>query len=217
MGESVRYDGSSKYSEVVCNGLRNRFQLIPICPEVEAGLSVPRPPVELVQIAKSIKVRGRDNPSIDVTQQLTSFCDAKVLTLNALSGFIHTPRSPSCGVQSVIIKSANGAIVNAHGTGVFTQSLIKASPQLPIIEEPDLLDKHQFSIFILRAIFYYGIQNEKLSRLSCGFIDEMAPVILNAKVNKTSQMNSVNIFLDSLNINEIEVLLVKMEQRVVDL
>jgi len=217
MGENVRYDGASKYSEVICKEFGNQFQLIQICPEVEAGLSVPRPPVELIQLSNSIGVRGRDNQSIDVTEQLTSFCNARVLTLKGLAGFIHTPRSPSCGAGSVTIKSIDGDVVSAHESGVFTQSLIKAFPQLPIVEEPDLLDKLQLNIFKLRVIFYYCIQNARLSQLSCSVSDKAESVISNAGENKASQVKSVNEFLNLLEPNEAEVLLMKIEHRVAEL
>lgn len=217
MGDSVRYDGASKYSELVCKGFDNQFQLIPICPEVEAGLSIPRPPVELIQFSTSIMVRGRDNQSIDVTEQLTSFCNTRVLTLKGLAGFIHTPRSPSCGAGSVTIKSCDGNVVSTHESGVFTQSLIKAFPQIPIVEEPDLLDKLQFNVFKLRAIFYCCIQNEKLSPLLCNVSDEAASVISNAGLNKVCQVTSVNEFLNLLDINQTEELLAKMEQYVAEL
>ncbi|MCK4704942.1 MAG: DUF523 domain-containing protein, partial [Gammaproteobacteria bacterium] len=38
LGDAVRYDGQSKPCTVVIDKISEYFELIPICPEVEAGL-----------------------------------------------------------------------------------------------------------------------------------------------------------------------------------
>jgi len=43
MGQRVRYDGEIKHYPDLCQHLQNYFELFPICPETEIGLSVPRP------------------------------------------------------------------------------------------------------------------------------------------------------------------------------
>ncbi|MDA3870317.1 MAG: DUF523 domain-containing protein, partial [Gammaproteobacteria bacterium] len=47
LGDPVRYDGQSKPRTTAIDQLADHFQLIAICPEVEAGLPIPRPPVQL--------------------------------------------------------------------------------------------------------------------------------------------------------------------------
>ncbi len=47
LGQRVRYDGADKYSRICNEDLAERFELVSVCPEVDAGLTVPRPPVEL--------------------------------------------------------------------------------------------------------------------------------------------------------------------------
>ena len=43
LGTPCRYDGKSKKNEAVC-ALAERFELIPVCPEVLGGLPTPRTP-----------------------------------------------------------------------------------------------------------------------------------------------------------------------------
>ena len=43
LGEKCRYDGKSKPNEKVI-ALSEKYELVPVCPEVEGGLSTPRIP-----------------------------------------------------------------------------------------------------------------------------------------------------------------------------
>ena len=88
VGDAVRYDGQSKTNTIVIEKLGELFELFPVCPEVEAGLSVPRPPVQLTGSIQKPKLTGRDDPSIDVTIIMQNYCNKKPAELNHLSGFI---------------------------------------------------------------------------------------------------------------------------------
>lgn len=162
IGDAVRYDGTDKYSKLCRSQLSANFDLNSICPEVESGLSIPREPIELIQYSNKLKVLGRDDSSIDVTGQLLNFLNHKVPLLTLLSGFILTPRSPSCGLNTVVIKSPEGQVLSRSSNGLFVSSLIKNFPTLPLIEEPDLAEEGVLSLFQLRVIVYYLIRQEKL-------------------------------------------------------
>ncbi len=158
MGDPVRYDGRSKYSETCHLHLADCFVLYSVCPEVESGLSIPRPPIELVKCPNGLKALGRDDSSLDVASQLQSFCDRQVAGLSFLSGFVLVPRSPSCGLNTVPIKSPRGRPLSKNGSGLFVTNLREHFPDLPVIEEPDLSDHYALSLFQLRVIFYYLIR-----------------------------------------------------------
>lgn len=200
LGDPVRYDGEAKFSANVAKQLAAKFQLVPVCPEVESGMPVPRPPIELVRYPHEIKVLGRDNSSLDVTQQLTQFCEAKVPTLMSLSGFVVTPRSPSCGVNSVPLRSANGRILKKT-SGVFSQALMLNFPNLPIIEEPDLHFKDKCDAFYLRVICYYLVTNELLTLLPTCLINGcLTP---RSSMNKGEQVTAHMSFIESW-LNEVD-------------
>ncbi len=42
LGREVRYDGGHKRDRSILATLGRRFELVPICPELELGLGVPR-------------------------------------------------------------------------------------------------------------------------------------------------------------------------------
>ena len=150
LGDAVRYDGQSKTNTIVMEKLDEIFNLVPVCPEVEAGLGIPRPPVQLTDSIENPKLIGRDDPSIDVTSIMQNYCHAKPAELNQLSGFIFKSRSPSCGLNSTPIY-INGHCVTETSRGVFARHLCKAYPNLPVIEETELETKNQRDSFI-RAV-----------------------------------------------------------------
>lgn len=147
LGAAVRYDGDSKANTIVLEKLGDIFQLIPVCPEVEAGLSVPRPPVTLTGSIDHPKLTGRDDPAIDVTDIMQAYCRTKPAELKYLSGFIFKSRSPSCGLNSTPV-FIDGNCVTEHSRGVFARTLCQRYPNLPVIEDDTLQDQAALVMFI---------------------------------------------------------------------
>src|SRR5512136_687892 len=97
LGEKVRYDGGHKHDRCITDTLGRVFSLIPVCPEVECGLPVPREVMRLEGAPahpRLVTVESR----LDLTERLLAFCREKMAELEgeALSGFILKSRSPSC-------------------------------------------------------------------------------------------------------------------------
>ena len=74
LGDAVRYDGQSKPDLIVIEQLSKIFELIPVCPEVEAGLPVPRPPVQLSGSIDKPRITGRNDPQLDITDMMQAYC-----------------------------------------------------------------------------------------------------------------------------------------------
>ncbi len=204
-GDLVRYDGKGKYSSNCCIELNQIFKLLTVCPEVESGLSVPRPPVELIQFPDTIKALGKNNPNIDVTQKLNAFCDEKVPLLNTMSGFVFTPRSPSCGLMSVPIKSIDGRLIGLT-SGLFAQSLVQRYPYLPVIEEPVLSNRQALQYFKLQVICYYLIQTNKWfeARLTNATRPPALFIVLTNDESKDCKMESAVALLDSMTYKQLQ-------------
>lgn len=134
LGDAVRYDGQSKSNAIVIEKFSALFTLVPVCPEVEAGLSIPRPPVQLTVSIKNPKLTGRDDPTIDITDIMQQYCKTKSLKLNHLSGFIFKSRSPSCGLHSTPVFIKN-KIATKNSQGIFARTVTTHTPALPVIEE----------------------------------------------------------------------------------
>ena len=147
LGDAVRYDGQAKPNSLIIEKLGELFELIPVCPEVEAGLSVPRPPVQLTGSMTSPRLTGRDDTSIDITEIMLEFCSQKTPTLSDLKGFIFKSRSPSCGLHSTPV-FINGQAVSDNSHGIFAGSMCEIYPDLPMIEDSDLEDPKLYQQFV---------------------------------------------------------------------
>jgi len=147
LGDAVRYDGQSKSNRIVLDELSKLFEFLPVCPEVEAGLSIPRPPVQLTDSIENPLLIGRDDPSINVTDIMQHYCNIKPNELTKLKGFIFKSRSPSCGLNSTPV-FINGQCVSETSRGIFARSLCKQHAELVVIEDDELQQQNKLNTFI---------------------------------------------------------------------
>ena len=150
----MRYDGLSKANQIVLEELSQYFEFIPVCPEVEAGLSIPRPPVQLTGSIENPQLKGREDASIDVTNIMQKYCNTKPAELTHLHGFIFKSRSPSCGLNSTPV-FINNVCVTETARGVFAKSLCQTYPHLAVIEDNELENKNQLDSFIQAVLKHH--------------------------------------------------------------
>ncbi len=110
LGVCCRYDGDSKPNPEVI-ALRDRFTLIPICPEVDGGLPTPRTPSERV----GDRVLMRDGR--DVTENYLSGARAALDRAESFScsAALLKARSPSCGSGKIYDGSFSGRLTDRDG------------------------------------------------------------------------------------------------------
>ncbi len=157
LGQRVRYDGNQKQHAFVCRQLQKWISLEGICPEVEIGMGVPRPPIQLRQMGGRIKAVGVEQTGLDVTQQLKHFARMTAQQLSDIDGYIFKARSPSCGVTTTPIKLSDGS--NKNGTGLFAAQIIRQLPLLPVVEESKLENLSQQINFLQRVSAYQRWRN----------------------------------------------------------
>ena len=149
LGELVRYDGAHKYHSYIERTLGQYFQFRSFCPEVEAGLGIPRPAVQLREIDHQIRVVGVKDHALDVTEALTQVGEKQRLWLNDMCGYLLKKDSPSCGMERV--KIYKNAIPERNGIGVFAAFLQQNFPDLPVEEEGRLGDPLLRENFVQRV------------------------------------------------------------------
>tara|TARA_R110002111_G_scaffold89838_3_gene139874 strand:+ start:35 stop:658 length:624 start_codon:yes stop_codon:yes gene_type:complete len=133
--ENVRYDGCSKGHHLIQQELLPWLDLHSICPEVEARLGVPRPPIQLVQTSRGIHALGVEDSTFNVTKALTKTSEQLVKErCKDLCAYIVKARSPSCGYGSTPIYDTTGGLLGT-GNGRFVEILKTALPHLIIVEE----------------------------------------------------------------------------------
>lgn len=153
LGEAVRYDGGHKRDPIVRSVLGRFAEWVPVCPELEAGLGVPRPPMRLVRDGDRVRLveiaSGRDH-----TRALARITAARVRALRALDlcGYVLKKDSPSCGIARVKLYALGRT--RRAGVGVFARGLRAALPDLPVIDESQLRDPALREQFIERAFAY---------------------------------------------------------------
>jgi uncharacterized protein YbbK (DUF523 family) len=148
LGEDVRYDGTNKLNAAVAE-LAPLVEWVPVCPEVEVGMGVPREPIQLVRHpagvrsgAESVRLKGVQTEE-DWTDRMDRWASTRVedLTAAGISGFVLKARSPSCGPDAVPVHDDKGDPTST-GRGLFAEALAAAMPGLPIIDE-EALDNRQ--------------------------------------------------------------------------
>lgn len=130
LGNNVRYDGGNcLVNNSWLKDLDKRGLLLPLCPEMQAGLGCPRPPIELRQ-GKIFDEKGRDLTSIfdPVLENLKKFLEGQNVAMAVLK-----EKSPSCGVNLVYDGSFSGKTVS--GRGLIAEFL---SGFMPVFSENEL-------------------------------------------------------------------------------
>lgn len=128
LGEPCRYDAKGKENRTLLSQLEGH-QLVAVCPEIEGGLSTPRPPAEQVGL-KVLRENGED-----VTPAFTQ--GASICTTKAVSAHISTAilksRSPACGCGEIYDGTFSKTLKS--GDGVFTKALKAAGVECISDEE----------------------------------------------------------------------------------
>lgn len=154
LGEKVRYDGSHKHDRYITDTLGRYFQFVPVCPEVECGLPVPREAMRLVGVPEAprlVTVRS----GVDHTELMREWTVKRVRELEKedLCGFIFKSRSPSSGMARVKVYDRHN-VPQPVGVGLFARAFMEHFPLLPVEDEGRLHDPELRENFI-EAVFVY--------------------------------------------------------------
>ena len=140
LGQPVRWDGGHKRDPFLTDTMGQYVTFVPVCPEVECGLPVPRKPLRLVGDPKRPRLvmheTGRDE-----TERLDAWAERRLIDLERenLSGFIFKRRSPSCGLSRVKVFGPDGRSVRM-AAGLWAKRVTGQFPRLPVIDEVRLED-----------------------------------------------------------------------------
>lgn len=119
VGEKVRYDGAHcKVNVEDLESLNTKYQLLELCPEVHAGMSVPRPPIERVG-NKILDKNGNDYT--EQMEKVKSYLD-EIIQKYKITKAVLKENSPTCGSKHIYDGSFTGKIV--EGQGFITEYLI---------------------------------------------------------------------------------------------
>lgn len=155
LGENVRYDGGNKLDGFLAHTLGQYVEWVPVCPEVEIGLPVPRESLRLIGDPEDPLLVAPQSGQ-EYTGRMKEWARERLeqLARLPLHGFVFKKDSPSSGLFRVKVYDQNG-VPSRVGTGIFPKEVIKRFPLLPLEEEGHLHDMHLRENFIDRVFAYY--------------------------------------------------------------
>jgi len=146
--EACRYNGQAIRARFIPR-LEPFVELVPVCPEVEIGLGVPRPAIRLAQLGGETRLvqpaTGRD-----VTDAMKDFAAGFLDGLGDVDGFLLKSRSPSCGPKDVKVYSEGGIPRNERSPGLFAAAVAASRPLTPIEDEGRLTNYGLRHLFLTR-------------------------------------------------------------------
>ena len=152
LGRAVRWDGGHRLDLPLIEALGRVAELVPVCPEEELGLGVPRGPMRLTGDPGSPRLVTLET-GIDLTARMEAWCRRRLDELAGLglAGFVLKARSPSCAVRSAeIFPSGGGSPV--RGAGLFARMLTGRFPLVPVEEDSALADESRRREFLARVL-----------------------------------------------------------------
>ena len=116
LGCNCKYNGGNNYNPGVVEFLRDR-EVIRVCPEVMAGMGIPRTPIEIVDGV----LMDREGNNVDAPMRAAVARVLAQIRDEEIDCAVLQSRSPTCGVNQVYDGSFSGKLIS--GSGIFAQAL----------------------------------------------------------------------------------------------
>jgi uncharacterized protein YbgA (DUF1722 family)/uncharacterized protein YbbK (DUF523 family) len=164
LGAEVRFDAQHKRNAFLVDELGPLVEWVPVCPEVEVGMGVPRESVRLARGPRGRSLMLGNESQEDWTDRMEAYAARRVARLATLelSGYILKSRSPSCGMERVNLYPSpdrdRARQPVKQGVGLFAAELLRALPNLPVEEEGRLADARLRENFVERVFAYHRLR-----------------------------------------------------------
>ena len=166
--EPVRYNGQMMTSDLV-RRLRPLVKFIPVCPEVEVGLGVPREPVRIVKSGNALRLI-QPATGYDLTEKMNHFSREFLDALPEVDGFILKSKSPSSAMKDAkIYPDTEKVSPIGKGPGFFGGAVLERFGHLAVEDERRLLNlriKEHFLTKLYTLADFRSVKNSgAISRL----------------------------------------------------
>jgi uncharacterized protein YbbK (DUF523 family) len=161
LGEKVRYDGGHRHNRYITDSLGKYFAWMPVCPEVEYGLGIPREAMHLVGDPAKPRLVAIST-GIDYTDGMTNWVEKKLAELEKenLCGFIFKSKSPSSAIRGIKIISPSGTEYG-EGPGIFGGAFVKHFSLMPVIDDEQFGNPVLRKKFLDKVFARKGLRNSK--------------------------------------------------------
>jgi uncharacterized protein YbgA (DUF1722 family)/uncharacterized protein YbbK (DUF523 family) len=159
LGQEVRFDGGHKRDSFIVDTLGPFVEFVPVCPEFEIGLGVPRETLRLERTGAHVRMVANKSGR-DLTASMNRFAARRTAAIahEDLSGYVLKKDSPSCGMERVRVYDHSG-MPRRDGVGLFAAALMARFPNLPIEEEGRLNDPRLRENFVERIFAYQRLRS----------------------------------------------------------
>lgn len=158
LGAPVRYNGGHSRYRFLTDELDRHVNWLPVCPEAEIGLGVPRPTLRLRDSDGSDRVVSTKD-GVDHTDDLAGVADRHLKELRRLDGYVLKNKSPSCGLLSLPVFDEKGDRRRGTGRGAFAARLTALLPLLPVEEQGRLSDPVLREHFVERVFAHSRLRS----------------------------------------------------------
>jgi uncharacterized protein YbgA (DUF1722 family)/uncharacterized protein YbbK (DUF523 family) len=171
LGEKVRYDGGHKKDRFLVDLFGKYVEWVPVCPEVEMGLPIPRDNLRLIEEGGELRLFA-PKTATDYTAQMKRFARGRVneLVREDIVGFVFKRASPSCGLQQVRVYKKG--VPGPRSPGLFAREFTRSLPTLPVEEEGRLNDPRLRENFVSRVFAQHRWSEMSKQRLTRGLLTE---------------------------------------------
>jgi uncharacterized protein YbgA (DUF1722 family)/uncharacterized protein YbbK (DUF523 family) len=167
--DAVRYDGSIIRDEFV-RALKPHVTFIPVCPEVEIGLGIPRQPVRIVEVDGARRL-VQPTTGLDFTEKMENFAASFLENLDAVDGFILKSRSPTSGLKDVKIYPGTAkAAPSGKGAGFFGAAVLARFGRLAVEDEGRLKNLRLREHFLTKLYALASLREAKRSGKAKDFV-----------------------------------------------
>ncbi len=132
--DACRYNGQMIPNNFV-QALEPYVKFLPVCPEVEIGLGIPRDPIRIVS-KKGMRKLIQPSTGRDLSKLMNEFSDKHLGALGEVDGFILKNRSPSCAIKDTkLYPDAENPSATGKGPGLFAEKVLEKFPGAAIEDE----------------------------------------------------------------------------------
>jgi len=152
LGHPVRWNAGHKLDKYLTHTLGEFVEYVPVCPEVEVGLGVPRESMRLVGDPEKPRLITFKSKT-DHTDKMIFWARERVTALEKenLCGFIFKSDSPSSGMVRVKVYNDKG-MPHKKGVGIFAREFMHRFPSIPV-EDDGRLNNPQIRENFIQQIF----------------------------------------------------------------
>jgi uncharacterized protein YbgA (DUF1722 family)/uncharacterized protein YbbK (DUF523 family) len=150
LGNEVRWNAGHKLDKYLTRTLGKFVEYVPVCPEVEVGLGIPRESMRLVGDPENPRLITFKSKT-DHTERMLAWAKKRVKELETedLCGFIFKSDSPSSGMIRVKVYNDKG-MPHKVGIGIFARAFMQHFPLIPVEDDGRLNDPLIRENFILQ-------------------------------------------------------------------